>query len=122
MKGKSVVNIDVVALGMKAERQESYSKLAASSGGIFLALGVSSELQSSTTNYVQSLNLPRLEPVRVVGKRMAYTVFPGEELSLVPGNYSILLPSDGSEPSKRLLKNVKINSGEHRVIDLTADE
>jgi hypothetical protein len=75
------------------------------------------------TAYAQVLNAPRQEPFEVVGNGTTYTIRAGQKLDLPPGQYTITLSSiDELDSSRKLIKNVKINSGETRVVEVSVDE
>lgn len=123
VKMKEIVKIDVVALGIKASKQESYFKLTEITGGKFLKIDGASDLDSSVTSYSQVLNTLRQEPFEVVGNGTTYTITPGQKLDLPPGQYTITLSSiDKLDSSRRLIEDVKINSGETRVVEVSVDE
>jgi O-Antigen ligase len=123
VKMKESVKIDVVALGIKASRQDSYLKLAESTGGTFLKIDGASDLDSSVTGYALALNTRRQEPFEVVGNGTTYTIPPGQKLDLPPGQYTIRLSSvDELDSSRKLIRDVKINSGETRVVEVSVDE
>jgi hypothetical protein len=123
VKMKESVKIDVVALGIKASKQESYLKLTESTGGLFLKIDGSSDLDSSMTGYARVLNTPRQEPFEVVGNGTTYTILPGQKFDLPPGQYTITLSSiDELDSSRKVIKDVKINSGETRVVEVSVDE
>jgi hypothetical protein len=123
VKTKESVKIDVVAFGMKPSKQESYLKLTESTGGIFLKIDGASDLDSSVTGYAHVLNTRREEPFEVVGNGTTYTIPPGQKFDLPPGQYTITLPSiDELDASRKLPMDVKINSGENRVVEVSVDE
>ena len=123
VKMKESLEIDVVALGMPSFKQESYIKLAENSGGTFLKINGSSDLDSSVTSYAQVLNALRQEPFEVVGNDTTYTTPPGQKLDLPPGEYTIVVSSSVKlDSAGKLTRQVKINSGEDRVVELSVDE
>jgi hypothetical protein len=123
VKMKESVKIDVVALGIKASKQESYLKLTESTGGMFLKIDGSSDLDSSVSGYAHVLNTLRQEPFEVVGHGTTYTIPPGQKLDLPPGQYTITLSSiDELDSSRKPIKDVKISSGETRVVEVSVDE
>ncbi len=123
VKMKESPEIDVVALGMPSFKQKSYMKLAENSGGTFLKINGSADLDSSVRSYAQVLNALRQEPVEVVGKEKIYTTPPGQKLDLAPGEYTIVVPSSVKRDSAgKLTRQVKINSGEDQEVELSVDE
>ncbi|MGB6068490.1 MAG: O-antigen ligase family protein, partial [Desulfomonilaceae bacterium] len=123
VKMKESPEIDVVALGMPSFKQKSYMKLAENSGGTFLKINGSADLDSSVRSYAQVLNALRQEPVEVVGKEKTYTTPPGQKLDLAPGEYTIVVPSSVKPDSAgKLTRQLKINPGEDREVELSVDK
>ena len=59
----------------------------------------------------------------MVGNGTTYTIPPGQKFDLPPGQYTITLSCiDELDSSRKIIKDVKINSGETRVVEVSVDE
>ena len=111
--------VDVVALGLSKKRERGYSTVAKKSGGVFLRADSPAEIGHVISRYEKILNTKAMEKVEVRGEKSVFTVNPGEELTLAPGSYTVVLPLvAGIQAPKRTVSNVKINSGEPNVMEV----
>jgi hypothetical protein len=115
--GKGKVRVDVLALGMSRRREKGYARLAAKTGGTFLKIAKPSDLKKAISTYGEILKTPALKKMEVRGGKTHLHVGNGEEVTLAPGSYSIVLPViPGLKSANRTIKDVKINSGENKVL------
>jgi hypothetical protein len=120
---KEKIPVDVLALGMHRKRQVGYSKVAERTGGLFLRIDNPSDLQSGLAKYIKLLKTPVKEKIEVRGEKAVLTARPDEELTVVPGSYTIVLPAvAGIAPSKRSLDPVQIQSGESTVVQVKVNK
>ncbi|MDQ7782282.1 MAG: hypothetical protein RDU20_05365 [Desulfomonilaceae bacterium] len=118
-RGDGKVALDVIALGMHQKYSRGYALAAKKTGGVFLRVNGSDDLDRTLARYKKVLRKRTLEPVEVRGENAVYTVIPGEEITLAPGSYSVVLPLIGSlKASKRTIANVTIKSAETKVVEV----
>jgi hypothetical protein len=117
--GRDKVSVDVLGLGMHRKRQTGYSKLAERTNGMFFRIDSPSDVQGAMAKYAKLLKTPVKERLEVRGGKTVLTASPDEEITLVPGAYTIVLPAvAGIGPSKRTLEAVQIRSGESTVVQI----
>ncbi len=60
-----------------------------------------------------------MEKIEIRSDKASLTTTPGQEITLVPGSYSVVLPVvAGIQPSKRRIEHVKISSGQTTEIEV----
>ncbi|MFH1113015.1 MAG: hypothetical protein V1792_03755 [Pseudomonadota bacterium] len=115
--GNGKVVLDVIALRMLNKAARSYVKPVKKTGGAFLKVSGPDELDGTLARYKKVLHKRTVEQVEVRGEKSVYTVNPGEDITLAPGSYSIVLPLVAKlKPSKRTIPNVTIKSGETKIL------
>jgi hypothetical protein len=118
--GRNKVHVDVVVLGMHKKRKENYSILAKRTTGLFFTAESPSDLDAAIARYTKILKTPTLEKVEIRGENATLTANPDQEITLVPGSYSVTLPLVGGlNPAKRVIENVGIKSFEATELDVT---
>jgi hypothetical protein len=118
-KPKQSVVIDVVGLGVPRRTVRGYATLARRAGGVFLKADNPGEVERILPRYKKLLHKRAMEKVEVRGEKAVFTVNPGEELTLAPGVYSVVLPLVASlRAAKRTISDIKIRSGETTVIEV----
>jgi len=118
--GKDKVSVDVIALGINKKRVDAYSSVAKKTNGLFFKVDKPSDIEAAGKRYEQVLKTKLMEKIEIRGEKASLTTTPGQEVTLVPGTYSVILPLvAGIHPSKRTIENVKISSGKATVIDPT---
>lgn len=116
-RGGEKVAVDVVGLGMRRQTRRGYIRLAKKTGGLFLTVDSPAKVDRALARYRKTLRKRAMEKVEVRGDNVVFTVNPGEEITLAPGSYSVILPLVGRlKASRRTISNVKINSGETKVL------
>ncbi len=116
-KGNGKIALDVIALRMFRKSRRSYVRLVKKTGGAFLKVAGPDDLDMTLERYKKVLHKRTLEQVEVRGENSVYTVNPGEEITLAPGSYSVVLPLVANlKPSKRTIGNVTIKSGETKIL------
>jgi hypothetical protein len=121
--GKEKIAVDVLAFGMHRKRQAGYAKLAQRTNGVFLRIDSPADLKAAMTKYTKLLKTPVKEKIEVRGEKSVLTASPDEELTIVPGTYTIVLPPvAGINPSKRALEPVQIQSGESTVVQVRVNK
>jgi len=111
--------VDVVGLGIGKKRRRGYEALARKTGGIFIRLDNPSGVESAVTRYEKVLKTPTFKKMEVRGEKTSFRVANGEEITLAPGAYTILLPEmPGLKPGNRAVKDVKIVSGQNRILNV----
>jgi hypothetical protein len=109
----------VIALGMNKKRLAGYSQLVAKSNGILLKVETPSEVETALSRYGKILKAPAMSKLEVKGEKADFKINNGEEITLAPGSYSIVVPPiPGLDPSHRVIKEVKIASGDNKVLDV----
>lgn len=118
-KPKENITIDVVGLGIPRKTLRGYATLVQRANGIFLKADNPGEVERILSRYKKLLNRRAMEKVEVRGERAVLTVNPGEEITLAPGTYSVVLPLVASlKAAKRTISDVKIRSGETTAIEV----
>jgi len=118
-KPKEDIAIDVVGLGIPRKTFLGYATLVRRSNGFFMKADNPGEVERILAQYKKRLNRRAMEKVEVRGDRAVLTVNPGEEITLAPGTYSVVLPLVASlKAAKRTISDVKIRSGETTEIEV----
>lgn len=109
--------VDVMAVGMGPRNSRAYASLAKRTDGMFLRLDKPSEVDRVLGRYGLMLKTKAMEKLEVRGEKAVFTATPEEEITLAPGTYRVVLPLVGKlHPSHRSIPDVKINSGESKII------
>ena len=117
--GKGVLSVDVLGLGMHRKRQGGYAKLARRTHGVFMRIDSPSDIKSAMAKYAKLLKTPVKEKIEVRGEKSVITAIPGEELTIVPGTYTIVLPAvAGISSSKRAVGPFQIESGASTIVQV----
>jgi hypothetical protein len=112
--------VDVLALGLHKKRQKGYSTLASRTGGVLIEAERPTDLDQPFSRYSKILQAKHFEKVEIRGDKASLSVAPFQEITVAPGTYTISLPAvEGIDPSKRIIPNVKISSGETHILDVT---
>lgn len=118
--GRGKIRIDVVAVGMSPKRRRGYEFLAKKTGGVFLPVDEPSETKAMLSRYDDALNTPTLKPMEVRGEKSVVKINNGEEITLAPGLYTLLLPPiPGLHKDKRAVRDIKISSGDNNILNVT---
>ena len=121
--GKDKIAVDVLALGMHRKRQAGYSKLTQRTSGVFFRIDNPSDVQAAMDKYMKLLKKPVKETIEVRGGNAVLSAKPDEEITLVPGAYTIVLPAvAGISPAKRTIDTVQIHSGESTMVQIRANK
>ncbi len=121
--GRGKLPVDVITLGMNKKRKENYSVLAKRTDGLFFTVESPSELEAAFTRYSKMLKTPILEKVEIRGDRTTLTANVGQEVTLVPGSYTVVLPLVGGlTPSKRVVEDVKITSQKNTLLEVVREK
>ena len=116
---KEKIAVDVVALGMGTKRQRGYSELAKKTGGLFIRADNPADMDRALSRYEKILKKKTVEKVEVRGEKATFILDLNEEITVHPGTYTVILPTVAGVPaSNRTISNVKIGSGEARVLDV----
>ncbi len=117
--GKDNVSVDVVAIGINKKRLNAYSSVTKKTNGFFFKIDQPSDVETAANRYEKVLKTKLMEKVEIRGEKASLTTTPGQEVTLVPGSYSIVLPLvAGIHPSKRRIENVKVSSGQTTKIEV----
>ncbi|AFM25668.1 hypothetical protein [Desulfomonile tiedjei] len=117
--GKESARVDVLGLGMAKNKDFGYSSLAKKTNGVFFTMNNPGDTDQVLSRYGKALKAPIMEKITIKGEKSVFTAVPGEEVTLVPGEYSVELPVvAGIQSSKRTIQSVKISSGEAVVLDI----
>lgn len=113
------VSVDVLAMGIPAKRLPVYSMFAKKTGGLFLTVQNPAQLDAALARYKKALKVFTFEKIEIRNDKATVTVPPDEEIALVPGSYSVVLPKNkGIADSHRAISNVKIKSGHVTLIEV----
>ena len=113
------VKVDVIAIGMSKRRRSGYMALTKKTRGAFLKIDQPGDVPSVVAQYGKILKTPIPKKMEVRGEKASFKVGIGEEITLAPGTYAIVLPViPGLDPSNRIIKDVKIDSGQARVLSV----
>ncbi len=117
--GKDKVSVDVMALGINKKRLNAYSSVTKRTNGFFFKVDKPSDIETAVKRYDKVLKTKLMEKVEIRGEKASLTTTPGQEITLVPGSYSVVLPLvAGIHPSKRRIENVKVGSGQTTEIEV----
>lgn len=117
--GRNKVHVDVVVLGMHKKRKENYSVLAKRTNGLFFTAENPSDLDAALARYAKILKTPTMEKVEIRGDKVTLTANPDQEVTLVPGSYTVVLPLVGGlRPANRVIENVKVASRDEIKLDV----
>ena len=113
--------VDVLAVGMTQGHEEPYRTLAHMTHGEFMRVTNPSDVARALHRYGTALRRMLPTAIELRGFTGQYRVFPGEEISLPAGPYSLILPPmDGLEPSKRrIARKVRITSQERTTVRIS---
>jgi hypothetical protein len=113
------VKVDVIAMGMSKRRRGGYVALAKKTRGVFLNVNQPADVPSAVSQYGKVLKKPIPKKMEVRGEKASFKVGIGDEITLAPGTYAIVLPViPGLDPSNRIIRDVKIDSGQARVLSV----
>jgi hypothetical protein len=120
-KAREDVVVDVVAIDMPGPARGSYAKLTADTGGTLVKLASPEGLREKVSRYCASLELYRQLPLEVMSGHARRSIQAGEGFRFSPGSYTVELPEiEGGATGKRLIKNVKIETGKTTVLNISA--
>ena len=97
--GKDKVSVDVIALGINKKRLNAYSSVTKKTNGFFFKVDKPSDIETAAKRYDKVLKTKLMEKVEVRGEKASLTTTPGQEITLVPGSYSVVLPAGGGDSS-----------------------
>lgn len=113
------VIVDVLGLGIPTKRIPAYSLFAKKTGGLLLTVENPAQMETAIARYKKALNTLTLEKIEIRSDKATVTVSPGQEIALVPGSYTVVLPRvKGIADSHRALSSVKIKSGHTTLIEV----
>lgn len=116
---RGAVKVDVLALGMSKRGLHDYTALTEKTAGVLMKVERPADLEPALTRYTKVLQTPAMKQMDVVGEKASFKIGNGEELTLAPGTYTVVLPQmPGLHQSKRTIKNVRIGSGQTRVLNV----
>ena len=117
--GKDKVSVDVIALGINKKRLNAYSSVTKKTNGFFFKVDKPSDIEMAVKRYDKVLKTKLMEKIEIRSDKASLTTTPGQEITLVPGSYSVVLPVvAGIQPSKRRIEHVKISSGQTTEIEV----
>ncbi len=117
--GKDKVSVDVIALGINKKRLNAYSSVSKKTNGFFFKVDKPSDIETAVKRYDKVLKTKLMEKIEIRGEKASLTTTPGQEITLVPGTYSVVLPLvAGIHPSKRRIEAVKISSRQTTEIEV----
>jgi len=117
--GRGAVKIDVVALGMSKKGLQDYTALCQKTGGTFMKLERPADLEPALARYTKTLQTLAMKQMDVQGEKASLKIGNGEELTLAPGTYTVVLPQmPGLDLSKRTIKNIRVGSGQTSVLSV----
>jgi len=120
LETKDKLAVDVLALGINKKRLRGYSTLANKTGGLFMPVDKPADVDQFFSRYEKALKTKVMEKVEVKGDKTVSSISPFQEANLIPGSYTVVLPIvEGLHPSNRTISNVKIISGEVKIMDIT---
>jgi hypothetical protein len=117
--GHEHTQVDVLALGMPKKRVPTFAAIARKGNGLLLKVDRPSEVEQALARYGKVLKTKAREKIEVRSDKAVFTSALEEEITLPPGSYTVTLPPvAGLEPSRRVIPNVKVSSGEAKVLDV----
>ncbi|MEJ2717338.1 MAG: O-antigen ligase family protein, partial [Deltaproteobacteria bacterium] len=112
--------VDMILFGNGASDQQRYEELARESGGFFSRLDGPSDLESSVARYCSVLKTPKRGQIIVRGDKTTRRVLPGDEITLPPGMYELVMPPiAGVAASDRLIREMRIRAGKTTSVDVS---
>ncbi len=106
-------HVDVLAVGMNSRKKSAYTNLAKKTGGIFMQIDNPSDIENALKKYAKSLHVTTVDRIEVRGEKVVSSMNSGEDITLAPGVYTVVLPSiKGLAEFKRSVPNVRIKSAE----------
>jgi len=120
---KGAPAVDVIALGMSGKRERGYSGMVKKGKGVLVKVDKPADLDDALKKYEKVLQKKALERLEVRGEKATFTPEINEEITLAPGTYTVTLPViAGILPAKRSVPNIKISSGESKVVVVRAKQ
>jgi hypothetical protein len=114
------IPVDVVSLGIGKKTRKNYAALAEKTKGEFLALEKPADLEAALAKYGKVLKSKQRKVIEVRGSDKTFKLANGEEITLAPGTYSIVVPEmSGLSPSMRTIRDVKLKSGENKRLEVS---
>jgi hypothetical protein len=117
--GHEHTRVDVLAVGMPKKRLVTFAAIARKGNGLLLKVDRPSEVEQALARYGKVLKTKAREKIEVRSDKTVFSSALEEEITLPPGSYTVTLPPvAGLEPSRRVIRNVKVSSGEAKVLDV----
>jgi hypothetical protein len=117
--GNEHARVDVLALGMAKKRAAPYAAITRKSNGLLLKMDRPTDMDQVLARYGKVLKTKAREKIEVRSDKAVFTSALDEELTLPPGSYTITLPPvAGLDGSRRVIPNVKVGSGEAKVVEV----
>lgn len=117
--GRDHTLVDVLAVGMPKKRLATYAAIARKGNGLLLKVDRPGDVEQVLARYGKALKTKAREKLEVRSDKTVFTSALEEELTLPPGSYTVTLPPvAGLEPARRVIPNVKVGSGEAKVLDV----
>jgi hypothetical protein len=117
--GQDHTQVDVLALGMSKKREAPYATVTRKSNGLLLRMDRPGDIDQALARYGKVLKAKAREKIDVRSDKAVFSSALDEELTLPPGSYTVTLPPvTGLEPSRRVIANVKVGSGEAKVVEI----
>lgn len=114
------IPVDVVSIGIGKKTRQNYAALAEKTKGEFLALAKPSDLESALSKYARLLKSKQRKVIEVRGGDKTFKIANGEEITLAPGTYSIVVPEmSGLTASQRAIRDIKVKSGENKRLEIS---
>lgn len=117
--GRDHTQIDLLALGMPKKREVPYAAVVRKSKGLLLKLDRPTDMDHVLARYGKVLKAKAREKIEVRSDKTVFASALDEELTLPPGTYTVTLPPvSGLEASRRVIANIKVGSGEAKVVEV----
>ncbi|MFZ5866190.1 MAG: hypothetical protein ACOYXY_09945 [Thermodesulfobacteriota bacterium] len=114
------IPVDVVSVGIGKKTRKNYAALAEKTKGEFLALEKPADLEAALSKYGKLLKSKQRKVIEVRGSDKTFKLANGEEITLAPGTYSIVVPEmSGISPSHRTIRDIKVKSGENKRLEIS---
>ncbi len=111
--------VDVLALGLRKKAKKGYSALPQRTGGVLMEMEKAADVDLYFNKYAKVLQTKVFEKVEIKNEKVSLSFSTNQEMSLVPGTYTVILPLvEGIEPSRRVIPNVKVSSAETTIVDV----
>ncbi len=121
-KSTQIVKLDLIGVDLPQSAQETYSKLASETGGLFLNIAQMSETEA-LTKYLAVLHEPRFDPLELRTEKAKHRVMSGEKSTLLAGSYTIVVPEiEGLDPAHRIIKDFDVIAGKTTVLNLSVEQ